>query len=52
MGKAKKAHRAKVKKRNDMIKQDEHIIESLQRKIYDEAKARYEAENNIIINKP
>jgi hypothetical protein len=46
MGKKSKEHRAKVQKRNNKIKEDERAIEHLQRKIYEEAKARYEAEQS------
>lgn len=46
MGKKDKAHRAKVKRRNERLKQEERIIENLQRKIYEEAKARYEAQQS------
>jgi len=46
MGKKAKEHRKKVAKRNEKIKQDEKAIVHLQRKIYEEAKARYEAEQS------
>jgi len=46
MGKKAKEHRKKVAKRNERIKQDEKAIVHLQRKIYEEAKARYEAEQS------
>ena len=46
MGKKAKEHRAKVQKRNNKIKQDEKAISHLQKQIYEEAKARYEAEQS------
>ena len=46
MGKKAKEHRAKVQKRNNKIKQDEKAIIHLQKQIYEEAKARYEAEQS------
>jgi len=46
MGKKSKEHRAKVQKRNNKIKQDDKAISHLQKQIYEEAKARYEAEQS------
>ena len=42
----KKQHRKRVEKRNQTIKQQERVIENLRKKIYQEAKARYEAEQS------
>lgn len=41
-----KAHRKRVQKRNNNIKQQEREIERLREKIYLEARARYEAEQS------
>lgn len=41
-----KQHRKRVEKRNQTIKQQERVIERLREKIYQEAKARYEAEQS------
>jgi len=46
MGKKAKNHRAKVRRRNERLKQEERMIENLQRRIYEEAKARYEAQQS------
>lgn len=46
MGKKAKEHRKKVAKRNEKLKQDERAIVHLQKQIYEEAKARYEAEQS------
>jgi len=43
MGKKEKEHRKKVAKRNERLKAEERQIESLQRKIFEEAKERYYA---------
>jgi hypothetical protein len=42
----KKAHRKRVEKRNNKLRQDEKAIMHLRRQIYEEAKARYEAEQS------
>ena len=41
MGKKQKEHRKKVAKRNERLKVEERQIDSLQRKIFEEAKQRY-----------
>ena len=41
MGKREKEHRKKVAKRNERLKVEERQIDSLQRKIFEEAKQRY-----------
>ena len=41
MGKKQKEHRKKVAKRNERLKVEERQIDSLQRKIFEEAKKRY-----------
>ena len=41
MGKRDKQHRKKVAKRNERLKVEERQIDSLQRKIFEEAKQRY-----------
>ena len=46
MGKKTKEHRKRVAKRNEKLKQDEKAIIHLQKQIYEEAKARYEAEQS------
>lgn len=40
------AHRKRVAKRNEKLKKGHWEFEALKRKIYDEAKARYEEEQN------
>lgn len=42
----KKQHRKRVAKRNQNIKENEKAIMHLRKKIYEEAKARYEAEQS------
>lgn len=41
-----KAHRKRVQKRNNKIKEDEKMIQHLRQQIYLEAKARYEQEQS------
>lgn len=41
-----KAHNKRVKARNEKLKKGHWELEMLKRKIYDEAKARYEEEQN------
>ena len=41
-----KAHNKRVKARNEKIKKGNWEFEALKRKIYEEAKARYEEEQN------
>lgn len=40
------AHRKRVAKRNEQLKKGHWELEMLKRKIYDEAKTRYEEEQN------
>ena len=41
-----KAHRKRVAKRNEQMKKGHWELEMLKRKIYDEAKTRYEEQQN------
>jgi hypothetical protein len=41
-----KAHRKRVAKRNEQLKKGHWELEMLKRKIYDEAKTRYEEQQN------
>lgn len=41
-----KAHRKRVAKRNEQLKKGHWELEMLKRKIYEEAKVRYEEEQN------
>lgn len=42
----KKAHNKRVQERNKKIKENDVIVESLKKKIFEEAKARYEQEQS------
>lgn len=41
-----KAHRQRVQKRNNKLKEDFMMVQHLQKKIFEEAKARYEQEQS------